>query len=64
MPTTSDLGYDMVSDIGVMQRVVLAPAGVPEDRLKILRDAFAKLKNTQDTTDRVPVLQRSLALRA
>ena len=43
VPTTSDLGYDMVSDIGVMQRVVLAPAGVPEDRLKILRDAFAKL---------------------
>lgn len=43
VPTTTELGYDSVSGIGVMHRVVLAPAGTPEDRLAILRDAFTKL---------------------
>ena len=28
-----------------MDRIVLAPKGVPEDRMKILRDAFAKLNS-------------------
>tara|TARA_R110002124_G_scaffold77533_9_gene207647 strand:+ start:495 stop:1445 length:951 start_codon:yes stop_codon:yes gene_type:complete len=43
VPTTTELGYDQVSEIGVMNRVVLAPAGIPEDRLAILRDAFEQL---------------------
>ena len=43
IPTTTALGYTAVSDIGVMHRVVLAPAGTPEDRLAILRNAFMKL---------------------
>ncbi len=43
VPTTTELGYDTVSNIGVMHRVVLAPAGTPEDRLQVLRDAFTQL---------------------
>ncbi|WP_405404403.1 Bug family tripartite tricarboxylate transporter substrate binding protein [Paracoccus sp. Ld10] len=43
VPTTSELGYDLVSDIGVMHRSVLAPAGTPEDRLEILRAAFVSM---------------------
>jgi tripartite-type tricarboxylate transporter receptor subunit TctC len=47
IPTTTELGYDLVSEIGVMHRVVLAPAGTPEDRLEILRDAFEQLNEDQ-----------------
>lgn len=43
IPTTSELGYDGVSEIGVMHRVVLAPADTPADRVETLREAFAKL---------------------
>lgn len=43
VPTTAELGYPEVSDVGIMHRVVLAPAGVPEERLAKLREAFAKL---------------------
>ncbi|SDX29783.1 Bug family tripartite tricarboxylate transporter substrate binding protein [Roseicitreum antarcticum] len=43
IPTTTELGYDLVSEIGVMHRVVLAPAGTPDDRLEVLRNAFAQL---------------------
>lgn len=43
VPTTTELGYDLVSNIGLMHRPVLAPAGIPEDRLAILRQAFAEL---------------------
>jgi tripartite-type tricarboxylate transporter receptor subunit TctC len=39
VPTLKSLGYET----GTMDRIVLAPAGVPEDRMKILRAAFAKL---------------------
>lgn len=45
VPTTTELGYASVSNIGVMHRVVLAPAGTPEDRLEILRQAFSKLND-------------------
>ncbi|WP_114965516.1 tripartite tricarboxylate transporter substrate binding protein [Alkalilacustris brevis] len=45
IPTTAQLGYEVVTDIGVMHRSVLAPAGVPEDRMQILRDAFAGLND-------------------
>jgi len=41
VPTLSSLGYET----GTMDRIVLAPKGVPEDRMKILRDAFAKLNS-------------------
>ena len=35
----------MGGDVGFMHRVVLAPKGIPEDRLTMLRDAFAKLND-------------------
>jgi tripartite-type tricarboxylate transporter receptor subunit TctC len=41
VPTLKSLGYET----GTMDRIVLAPKGVPEDRMKILRDAFAKLNS-------------------
>ena len=41
VPLLKDLGYH----VGTMDRIVLAPAGVPEERMKILRDAFAKLNS-------------------
>ncbi len=39
VPNLKELGYE----VGTMDRIVLAPKGVPENRIKILRDAFAKL---------------------
>ncbi|MFH1489020.1 MAG: tripartite tricarboxylate transporter substrate binding protein [Pseudomonadota bacterium] len=41
VPTLKELGYE----VGTMDRAVLAPAGVPEDRMKILMDAFQKLNS-------------------
>jgi tripartite-type tricarboxylate transporter receptor subunit TctC len=41
VPLLKDLGYN----VGTMDRIVLAPAGVPEERMKVLRDAFAKLNS-------------------
>jgi len=41
VPTTAELGYPAVSF--TMDRIFMAPAGVPEERLKVLRDAFEKL---------------------
>jgi tripartite-type tricarboxylate transporter receptor subunit TctC len=43
VPTSGDLGYPDVADVATMQRIVLAPAGIPADRLAKLREAFAKL---------------------
>jgi len=48
VPTSGDLGYPDVADSATMQRIVLAPAGIPADRLAKLREAFAKL--AQDKT--------------
>ncbi|MDA0239305.1 MAG: tripartite tricarboxylate transporter substrate binding protein [Proteobacteria bacterium] len=42
-PTFKELGYS--ADIGEMRRIILAPKGVPADRLAILRGALAKLQN-------------------
>ncbi len=39
MPTLKELGYSS----GVMYRVVMAPRETPEDRVKVLREAFRKL---------------------
>src|SRR5690606_21917792 len=47
IPTTTALGFTTVSDIGVMHRPVLAPAGTPEDRLKVLREAFSNLNENK-----------------
>ncbi len=44
-PTFTELGFD--DDIGYMNRIILAPRGVPEARLKKLRDAVAKLKKNK-----------------
>jgi tripartite-type tricarboxylate transporter receptor subunit TctC len=41
-PMLKELGY--ASDIGVMDRIVLAPKGVPPERMKVLRGAFAALQ--------------------
>ena len=41
VPTTAELGFKTINF--VMDRYFLAPAKVPEDRLKVLRDAFRKL---------------------
>ncbi len=43
VPTSGELGFPDVAGIATMQRVVLAPAGIPADRLAKLREAFAKL---------------------
>ena len=40
VPLLSELGYK----VGTMDRIVLAPKGVPEDRMQILRDAFKKIQ--------------------
>lgn len=41
LPTMAALGYPNVSF--TMERIFMAPAGVPEDRLETLRNAFAEL---------------------
>jgi len=41
LPTMASLGYPNVSF--TMERIFMAPAGVPEDRLEKLRSAFAEL---------------------
>jgi tripartite-type tricarboxylate transporter receptor subunit TctC len=46
VPTFSEVGVE--GDVGFMHRVVLAPAGTPEDALTTLREAFAALG--EDTT--------------
>ncbi len=51
VPTSGELGYKDVADIATMQRVVLAPAGIPADRLAKLRKAFKEM--SQDKTYKV-----------
>ena len=43
VPTSGELGFPNVASIATMQRVVLAPAGIPNDRLAKLREGFAKM---------------------
>lgn len=43
VPTLKELGYTPTA--GLMNRVVLAPKGVPADRLKKIQDAFAAMQN-------------------
>lgn len=43
VPTSGELGYPDVAAIATMQRVVLAPAGIPAERLEKLRKAFAQM---------------------
>jgi len=43
VPSFTELGVG--GDVGFMHRVVLAPKGIPEDRLNLLRDAFGKLND-------------------
>jgi tripartite-type tricarboxylate transporter receptor subunit TctC len=43
VPTSGELGFPNVASIATMQRVVLAPAGIPADRLAKLREGFAKM---------------------
>jgi tripartite-type tricarboxylate transporter receptor subunit TctC len=43
--TFKELGYS--DDIGMMRRVIMAPAGIPEDRLTKLRGAVAELQKNK-----------------
>ncbi len=43
VPTFKDLGY--TADIGLMHRVLMAPRGIPEDRMAKLREALQKMQN-------------------
>lgn len=45
VPTLKELGYDVSTGASQMQRVLLAPAGIPEDRLATLREAFVALQD-------------------
>ncbi len=42
VPTFKDLGY--TADIGQMHRILMAPRGIPADRLKKLRDAMVAIQ--------------------
>ncbi|NQV99760.1 MAG: tripartite tricarboxylate transporter substrate binding protein [Rhodospirillales bacterium] len=42
VPTLKELGY--TPSVGLMNRVVLAPKGMPADRMKKLRDAFTAMQ--------------------
>jgi len=46
VPTTVELGYPGVT--ATMDRIVMAPAKTPPDRLEILRDAFGKLSQSAE----------------
>jgi tripartite-type tricarboxylate transporter receptor subunit TctC len=43
VPTSGEVGFPKVASIATMQRVVLAPAGIPKDRLAKLREAFKEM---------------------
>jgi tripartite-type tricarboxylate transporter receptor subunit TctC len=43
VPLISEIGFPEITAVGTMHRIVLAPRGVPADRLEILRKAFAAL---------------------
>ncbi|MEJ2375694.1 MAG: tripartite tricarboxylate transporter substrate binding protein [Pseudolabrys sp.] len=45
VPTSGELGFPGVASMATMQRVVLAPAGIPKDRLAKLRKAFAEMSH-------------------
>jgi tripartite-type tricarboxylate transporter receptor subunit TctC len=42
VPTFADLGY--TPDLGLMHRILMAPRGIPQDRLEKLRSALIKLQ--------------------
>jgi tripartite-type tricarboxylate transporter receptor subunit TctC len=46
VPTLKELGFD--DDVGLMQRIVMAPRAIPADRLQRLRDAFDKMNDDED----------------
>ena len=48
VPTLAEIGVS--GDAGFMHRVVLAPAGTPDDVVKFLRDAFVKLQEDKTYT--------------
>ena len=50
MPTVGDLGHGDVAAVGVMHRVVLAPAGVPDAVVTKLRSAFAEMSKDKSYT--------------
>ena len=45
VPTFGELGYS--GDLGQMARIIMAPRGIPEDRLAKLREALAKVNEDE-----------------
>lgn len=43
VPTFGELGY--TADLGAMRRIIMAPRGIPEDRLNKLQDALLQLQD-------------------
>ena len=48
-PTFKELGY--TTDIGLMHRVIMAPRGIPADRLAKLRGALKKCRDLRPIKD-------------
>lgn len=48
VPSIAEAGYPELADIGTMHRIILAPSGIPDDRLAVLREAFGKLPQDPD----------------
>ena len=49
VPTFTELGFD--DDLGLMQRIVLAPRDISAEHLEILRSAFSKLEFDDEYQD-------------
>jgi tripartite-type tricarboxylate transporter receptor subunit TctC len=59
VPTFKELGYS--TDIGRMRRVVLAPSGIPEDRLNKLRGAIAALQKDKTYKSLIKAIGENMA---
>jgi tripartite-type tricarboxylate transporter receptor subunit TctC len=58
VPTFRELGVDVVTSV---ERVFMAPKGVPEDRLEVLRDGFREIWHNPDFQARMEELRFGMA---
>lgn len=58
VPTFQEQGVDVVTSV---ERVFMAPKGVPEDRLEVLRDGFREIWHNPDFQERVEELRFGMA---